>query len=82
MINQETLRTIDGLIKSRIPLKRTVGQRDKNLNKQDDGDSSSEKGKDGPDSDYDSEVERENFQQTQKRLNDGHDGVPIVNANL
>lgn len=58
MINQETIKSIDGLLKARIPLKRTVGQRGKDIAKQNDsGDSSSEKGKDGPDSDYDSEVE-------------------------
>ena len=83
MINQETLKSIDGLLKSRIPLKRTVGQRDKNFSaRKDDGDSSSEKGKDGPDSDYDSEVEPEHFKETQKRINDGQGGIPMVNANL
>ena len=72
MINQEQLKTIDGLLKSRIPLKRTAAQRDKKLTQQNEsGDSSSEKGKDGPDSDYDSEVEKDHFPQAEKRFNDG-----------
>jgi hypothetical protein len=64
MINQETVRQIDGLLKTKIPLKRTAVQRNKSLisNLNENGDSSDEKGKDGPDSDYDSEIERENFQ--------------------
>ena len=84
MINQETVRQIDGLLKTKIPLKRTAVQRNKSHSTKfdDNGSSSDEKGKDGPDSDYDSEVEREHFQQTNKRLNDGHDGIVMANTNL
>lgn len=47
------------------------------------GDSSDEKGKDDPDSDYDSEVENPNGQTfAQKRLNDGGNGIPMVNVDL
>jgi len=63
MINQENIRQIDSLLKTRIPLKRNAVQRNKDLvsKNDEDGSSSDEKGKDGPDSDYDSEVEREHF---------------------
>ena len=47
------------------------------------GDSSDEKGKEGPDSDYDSEVENPNGQTfASKRFNDGGNGISLVNADL
>jgi hypothetical protein len=82
MNNQETVKTIDALLKTRIPQKRTVVQRNQIQSGKDHGDSDSEKGKDGPDSDYDSEVENAQFELANKRLNDGKTGVPTVNIGL
>lgn len=70
MINTETLQAINGLLKTKIPLKRTVQQRQKNVNS-DNSDADDKDHKD--DSDYDEELEGP----TPKRLNDGADGLPL-----
>ena len=75
MINTETLQSINGLLKTKIPLKRSVQQRQqqKNLNNSDCSDDN-DKDANKDDSDYDDEVEKEAY----KRQNDGADGLALV----
>ena len=62
MINTETLQTINGLLKTKIPLKRSVTQRqkyNKNVNNSDNSDDDKkEQNQNLDDSDYDAEDDR------------------------
>ena len=80
MINIETVNAINGLLKTKIPLKRTLVQRQKhkNLNNSDNSEGD-DKDDNKDDSDYDDEIEK---QESYKRLNDGGEGVPFINIDL
>ena len=80
MINTETLQTINGLLKTKIPLKRSVTQRqkyNKNVNNSDNSDDDKkEQNQNLDDSDYDAEDDRAD---AYKRQNDGGEGISMVN---
>jgi hypothetical protein len=80
MINTESIEALKGLLKTKIPLKRTAVQREqhKNLNNSDD-DCADDKADKNDDSDYDQEVDETD---AYKRKNDGADGVPLINIDL